>query len=80
MIAAVDTSDAKLEMARQFGATHVVNSRNEENVVKAILKLTEGGADYAFECVGSAKSLRRHMACWGRAEQRSWWVSRIRKT
>jgi S-(hydroxymethyl)glutathione dehydrogenase/alcohol dehydrogenase len=52
MIVAVDTSDAKLEAARQFGATHVVNSAGQENVVKAILKLTEGGADYAFECVG----------------------------
>jgi S-(hydroxymethyl)glutathione dehydrogenase/alcohol dehydrogenase len=52
MIVAVDTSDAKLDMARQFGATHVVNSKNEENPVKAIIKLTEGGADYAFECVG----------------------------
>lgn len=52
MIVAVDTSDAKLELARQFGATHIVNSSMEENVVKAILKLTEGGADYAFECVG----------------------------
>lgn len=52
MIVAVDTSDAKLETARQFGATHVINSKNEENVVKAIQKLTDGGADYAFECVG----------------------------
>jgi S-(hydroxymethyl)glutathione dehydrogenase/alcohol dehydrogenase len=52
MIVAVDTSDAKLDMARQFGATHVINSKNEENPVKAIIKLTEGGADYAFECVG----------------------------
>jgi len=51
MIVAVDTSDAKLEMAKQFGATHVVNGKTEENVVKTILKLT-GGADYAFECVG----------------------------
>jgi NDMA-dependent alcohol dehydrogenase len=52
MIVAVDTSDAKLEMARQFGATHQVNSKKVENAVKAITKLTEGGADYAFECVG----------------------------
>jgi S-(hydroxymethyl)glutathione dehydrogenase/alcohol dehydrogenase len=52
MIVAIDTSDAKLDMARQFGATHVLNSRNEENLVKAVIKLTEGGADYAFECVG----------------------------
>ena len=52
MIVAVDTSDAKLEAAREFGATHVINSAAEENPVKAIIRLTEGGADYAFECVG----------------------------
>lgn len=51
-IVAVDTSDAKLELARQFGATHTVNPAAEENAVKAIIKLTQGGADYAFECVG----------------------------
>ncbi len=52
MIVAVDMSDAKLEMARQFGATHTVNAKSEDNIVKAIRKLTGGGADYAFECVG----------------------------
>lgn len=52
MIVAVDTADAKLELARQFGATHVMNARAEENVVKALRRLTGGGADYAFECVG----------------------------
>ena len=52
MIVAVDMSDAKLELARQFGATHTLNAKSEENVVKAIRKLTGGGADYAFECVG----------------------------
>jgi S-(hydroxymethyl)glutathione dehydrogenase/alcohol dehydrogenase len=51
MIVAVDTSDEKLEMARQFGATHTVNAKAEENLVKTVRKLT-GGADYAFECVG----------------------------
>lgn len=50
-IIAVDTNDEKLEMARQFGATDTVNASKEENVVKAIRKLT-GGVDYAFECVG----------------------------
>ena len=52
MIVAVDTSDAKLDMARTFGATHTVNAKTEENLVKAIRKLTNGGSDYAFECVG----------------------------
>jgi len=52
-IVAVDTMDEKLEMARAFGATDVVNASGESNVVRALRKLTGGGADYAFECVGS---------------------------
>ncbi len=52
MIVAVDRSDAKLDLARLFGATHVVNATQEDNVVRTLKKLTGGGADYAFECVG----------------------------
>jgi NDMA-dependent alcohol dehydrogenase len=51
MIVAVDLSDAKLELARSFGATHAMNSATPD-LVKALRKLTGGGADYAFECVG----------------------------
>jgi len=52
MIVAVDTSDAKLDLARVFGATHTLNVTGEENVVRALRQITGGGADYAFECVG----------------------------
>jgi len=52
MIVAVDRVDSKLEMARLFGATHTVNASGEDNLVKALKKLTGGGADFAFECVG----------------------------
>src|SRR5580704_9003332 len=55
MIVAVDTSDAKLELAKTFGATHAFNVSGEENVGKALYKLTGGGADYAFDCVGLGK-------------------------
>jgi S-(hydroxymethyl)glutathione dehydrogenase/alcohol dehydrogenase len=55
MIVAVDTGEAKLELAMKFGATHVFNVAGQENVGKALYKLTGGGADYAFDCVGSAK-------------------------
>ncbi|MFC5478814.1 zinc-binding dehydrogenase [Massilia suwonensis] len=51
MIVAVDMSDAKLELAREFGATHTLNAATPD-LVKAVRKLTGGGADYAFECVG----------------------------
>ena len=52
MVVAVDPAPAKLELARQFGATHTVNPSEESNVVRALRKLTGGGADYSFECVG----------------------------
>jgi S-(hydroxymethyl)glutathione dehydrogenase/alcohol dehydrogenase len=54
-IVAIDTLPAKLDMAKQFGATDVLLSRPDEDLVKPIKKLTDGGADYAFECVGSGE-------------------------
>lgn len=51
-IVAVDTSDEKLERARRFGATDVLDATAEENVVKAVRRRTGGGADFGFECVG----------------------------
>lgn len=51
-IIAVDMNPDKLELAREFGATHVIDASKEENVPKAIKKLTGGGVDYAFECIG----------------------------
>jgi len=55
MIVAVDTSDEKLELARQFGATHVLNATSQDNAGKALFRMTGGGADYAFDCVGIGK-------------------------
>ncbi len=51
-IIAIDILDNKLEMGRQFGATHTVNSARVDPV-EAIRELTEGkGAHYAFEAIG----------------------------
>ena len=51
-IVAVDVLPAKLELARQLGATHVVNARSEDPV--AVVKAaTAGGAHHAIETVGS---------------------------
>jgi S-(hydroxymethyl)glutathione dehydrogenase/alcohol dehydrogenase len=55
MIVAVDTHAATLELAKQFGATHTFDVTGQENVGKALYKLTGGGADYAFDCVGMGK-------------------------
>ncbi len=51
-IVAVDLDDRKLEMAREFGATHTVNS-SIEDPVEAIRAVTDGnGVDVAIEAVG----------------------------
>lgn len=58
-IIAVDISNEKLELAKQFGATHTINAAEVESVPEAVRALTNGlGADYAADCTGSADSLR----------------------
>jgi S-(hydroxymethyl)glutathione dehydrogenase/alcohol dehydrogenase len=58
-IIGIDVFDAKLEMARRLGATHVVNGAKDDPV-QAIRALTGGaGVDHAFEAVGSAALVRQ---------------------
>jgi S-(hydroxymethyl)glutathione dehydrogenase / alcohol dehydrogenase len=59
-IIAVDVLENKLESARRFGATHIVNSQNEKDPVKAVQALTSGrGADFVFVTVGNLDALRQ---------------------
>ncbi len=51
-IVAVDTIEAKLEMARNFGATDVINASTSD-VVSSVKDLTDGGVDYSFEAIGN---------------------------
>jgi Zn-dependent alcohol dehydrogenase len=61
-IVAVDLSPARLEFARGFGATHVVDA-SREDAPKAIRALTDGrGADFAFEAIGRKKSIEQAYA------------------
>jgi alcohol dehydrogenase len=55
-VIAVDLSSAKLEIARELGATAVVNAADAD-VVEAVRQMTRGGADFAFEFAGSQKAL-----------------------
>ena len=50
-IIAVDMVDSKLEMAKEFGATDVVNGSNGD-VVEQVRELTGGGVQYSFEAIG----------------------------
>ncbi len=55
-ILAIDILDNKLEMAKVFGATHLINA-SREDPLERMLEITKGmGADYAFEVVGKAET------------------------
>ncbi|MEJ2132504.1 MAG: Zn-dependent alcohol dehydrogenase [Gammaproteobacteria bacterium] len=50
-IIAVDMVPSKLELARKFGATDVVNA-SEKDPVGEIMEMTGGGVHYSFEAIG----------------------------
>ena len=70
-IIGIDINPAREAMARQFGMTHFINPKDVENVVDAIVQLTDGGADYSFECIGNTKTMRQALECchkgWGKS-------------
>ncbi|HXH31536.1 MAG TPA: S-(hydroxymethyl)glutathione dehydrogenase/class III alcohol dehydrogenase [Bacteriovoracaceae bacterium] len=71
-IIAIDINDAKFEMAKKFGATDFINpTKIDGTVADAVIKLTDGGADYSFECVGNTKLMRQALECchkgWGQS-------------
>lgn len=50
-IIAIDTVPSKLELARKFGATDVINAKDDDPVA-AVMSLTGGGVHYSFEAIG----------------------------
>jgi S-(hydroxymethyl)glutathione dehydrogenase / alcohol dehydrogenase len=61
-IIAVDVLESKLKMAMDFGATHMVNSKDAD-AADQILKLTKGrGAEWVFVTVGSVAAIKQGMS------------------
>ncbi len=57
MIIAVDVHQNKLDKAKELGATHTVNAK-EQDPVSAAMELTWGrGVDYAFEAIASPETI-----------------------
>jgi Zn-dependent alcohol dehydrogenase len=54
-IVAVDVIDSKLAVARDLGATHTINARNDDPVTKA-RDICAGGADYVFVTAARSES------------------------
>jgi S-(hydroxymethyl)glutathione dehydrogenase / alcohol dehydrogenase len=70
-IIGVDLNPKREAMARRFGMTHFINPKDVANVVDHIVQLTDGGADYSFECIGNTQVMRQALECthkgWGRS-------------
>ena len=66
MIIAVDIYDFKLEKAREFGATHIINAQKED-VAQVVTDLTGGqGVDYAFDAIAMPETIGQCYTCTGK--------------
>ena len=70
MIVGVDINPAKEEWGRRFGLTHFVNPKAiAGDIVQHLVALTDGGADYSFDCTGNTEVMRQALECchrgWG---------------
>ena len=73
-IIGVDLNNARKPLAEKFGLTHFVNPKEVEgDLVAHLVELTDGGADYSFECVGNVNLMRQALECC----HRGWGVSVI---
>jgi S-(hydroxymethyl)glutathione dehydrogenase/alcohol dehydrogenase len=69
-IIGVDLNGQREAIARRFGLTHFVNPADVSgDLVAHLIELSDGGADYSFECVGNVKLMRQALECchrgWG---------------
>ena len=69
-IIGVDVNPERKALAEKFGMTHFVNPKEVENdLVDYLVSLTDGGADFSFECVGNTELMRQALECchkgWG---------------
>ena len=70
-IIGIDTNPSKRAIAEKFGMTHLINPDEvgRDKVVQAVVDLTQGGADFSFECIGNVNVMRQALECchrgWG---------------
>lgn len=57
-IIAIDPNESRLELAKELGATHVINPQSE-NPVERIQEITGGGVLYSLDCTGIPSVLRQ---------------------
>lgn len=68
-ILGIDVKPKKYELARQLGATDFLNPQDVSSISEALVELTDGGVDFAFECIGNVEVMNQAlMSChkgWG---------------
>ncbi len=64
-IIAIDALPSKLDLARKFGATDVINAK-EVDAVEAVRELTSGGVHYSFEAIGLKQTTEQAFKMLGR--------------
>ena len=69
-IIGVDINPDKRQMAEDYGMTDFVNPKEiDGDIVEYLVEMTDGGADYSFECIGNVKVMRQALECchkgWG---------------
>ena len=57
-IIAIDVVPSRLELAKELGATHTINSR-EVDVIEAVRSISGGGVDFALESTGRPEVLEQ---------------------
>ncbi|MEM8675179.1 MAG: S-(hydroxymethyl)glutathione dehydrogenase/class III alcohol dehydrogenase [Cyanobacteria bacterium P01_G01_bin.67] len=73
-IIGVDINPDKQSMAKDYGMTDFVNPQDiEGDLVAHLVELTDGGADYSFECIGNVEVMRQALECC----HKGWGVSTI---
>jgi len=70
-IVGIDKNPAKFAMARRLGATDFVDAGVVPHLAEAVVEMTGGGVDYAFECIGDVEVMGQALlSChkgWGQA-------------
>ena len=69
-IIGIDINESKFELAKQLGATDLINPKDYDKPIQdVIVELTDGGVDYSFECIGNVDVMRSALECchkgWG---------------
>lgn len=62
-IIAVGGNEESLKLAKELGATHAINRKTCQDVVKEIKAITGGGADYAIDTSGVPEMVKKALAC-----------------